>query len=248
MAQDYGKIQSAQRTMQLLELLAAHSGQLSVTQIAKLMDVSIASVSRLLATLSELGYVEKNAETHRYSLSYMLYALGSRSVSSNALVRALIPVANSVARKYDVSVNINSMAGRDAVLLWRVTRFFNKDLDFIGGETAPAYCTSAGKAMLSTYSEERLADYLSHIDLSGVQNKHITESTLREELSQVAKRGYSVCPEEYVSGVFSISFPLRDRTGGVFAFTVITRMNDVARITSEAVLRDISSRLPALIK
>ena len=70
----------------------------------------------------------------------------------------------------------------------------------------------------------------------------------REELSQVAKRGYAVCPEEYVSGVFSISFPLRDRTGGVFAFTVITRMNDVARITSEAVLRDISSRLPALIK
>lgn len=236
-------IEAVSKTLRIIEILAAHGGDLTVTQIAKMLDCSVSSADRFLHTLQNAGYVVKNEYTNRYELSFSLYAVGSRYVQNNYMVRALIPVAHAVSRKYDISVNINAMAGTSPILLFKVSRFYNKDLDFFSGEQAPAYCTSSGKAILSTYTPRQLDEYFSKVELIAYQEQELSEEKLREELKTIRRCGYAVCQEEYVSGVFSISFPVKDRNSKVFAFTLIMNKSDRSRIQRPEVLLDISSSL-----
>lgn len=246
MEQKTGNVEAVAKTMKLIEVLAKHGGDLTVTQIAKMIDCSISSADRFLHTLQDLGYVVKNEYTNRYELSFSLYALGSSYVRGSYMVRALVPIAHEISGKYNVSVNINSMAGLNPMLLFRVARFYNKDIDFFGGEQAPAYCTSSGKAILSTYSPRQLDDYFSRVSLVPYQDQVCTEDTLREELMTIRKCGYASCIEEYVSGIVSVSFPVVDRNSKVFAFTIIMKRNDKNRILRPEVLLDIQNKLKAL--
>lgn len=239
-------IEAASKTLRILEILAAHGGDLTVTQIAKMLDCSVSSADRFLQTLHNAGYVIKNEYTNRYELSFSLYALGSRHVKNHYMVKALITVANAVSQQYDVSVNINTMAGLEPMLLFRVSRFYNKDLDFFVGEQAPAYCTSSGKVILSTYTPAQLDDYFSRVNLVAYQEHELSEKKLREELKTIGKCGYALCRGEYVSGIDSISFPVRDRNAKVFAFTLIMKKEDSRRILRPEVLLDISKRLAQL--
>lgn len=129
-------IESVRKTLRLMEILAAHNGELTVTQLAGMLDCSVSSSNRFLQTLLHAGYVEKNPYTNRYMLTYQLYTLGHQLIEHNYMVQAMIPIAHTISQKYDISVNINGFSGKEPLLLFRMTRFYNKDLDFLSGQSA----------------------------------------------------------------------------------------------------------------
>lgn len=239
-------IEAVTKTLKILEILADHGGDLTVTQISKMLGGSVSSTDRYLHTLQNAGYVVKNTYTNRYELSFSLYALGGRYVKNNYMVKALKNVANAVSQQYNVSVNINVMAGMEPMLLFRVSRFHNKDLDFFVGEQVPAYCSSSGKVVLSTYSPAQLDEYFANVRLMNYQEHELSEKSLREELKTIAKCGCAMCRGEYVSGIYSVSFPVRDRNSKVFAFTIIMKKEDSHRMLKPEVLLDIQKRLECL--
>ena len=133
--------------------------------------------------------------------------------------------------------------GKEALLLFRVPRFYNKDLDFLSAETAPAYCTSSGKVILSQLDAEQLDAYFDGLQIRSFQKRQLTEEDLRAELQLTRRRGYAVCQEEYVSGVFSISFPYRDLSGHLYALTLIAPMREKKRITQPELLKEVRQML-----
>ncbi len=236
-------VYTVKKTLQLLRLMTEHNGTLTVSQIADRLESSVSSATRFLQTLQEQGYVQKNRQTGHYELNYMLYSLGSELVRNDATVEKLRPLAHEVSQRYDISVNINTILGKNAILLFPVSRFYNKDLDFHIGQTAPAYCTSSGKAILSQLSEQELNLYFENLPLRSFQGNVYTEEGLREELKAAKKNGYAVCREEYVSGVFSVSFPLRDVNDRRYAFTLIMPMRRKKDIFKASVLKEIQVQL-----
>ena len=236
-------IESVRKTLKLIELMAQHGGSLTVTQIAESLDCSVSSANRFLQTLLLENFARKNPETNRYELTYRMYALGAANVAHDATMKKLIPIAHAVSQKYEVSVNINGMEGENAILLFRVTRFHNKDLDFFSGEMAPVYCTSSGKAILSMMEPEKLDPMLKRLQMRAFQGESISVEQLKEELRIARQNGYAVCQEEYVSGVFSFSLPVRDRNGHPYAFTLIMPMRDRKRVFRKEVIREIQTQL-----
>lgn len=236
-------VEAVEKTLKLIEIMSMHSGELSVTQIAELLGCSISSANRFLQTLQNSGYVEKNKRTKRYEMSYKINMIGYLNLQRNKAIQNLIPIANAVSQKYGISVNINTITNGNAMLIYKVAKEYHKDIDFLPGQVAPAYCTSSGKAILSTYSLQQLREYLDGTVLMSYQGKSVSEEALIRELDTVRQVGYSVCDEEYVSGIFSLSFPIESKMGEVFAFTLIMPMKDRNRIISTSVLREIQNRL-----
>jgi len=72
----YFFISSLAKGMNILELLSDNEG-LSVTQVAKIMNINRASSHRFLATLRELGYADKD-DNLRYSLTSKVIELGTK--------------------------------------------------------------------------------------------------------------------------------------------------------------------------
>ncbi|MCR5137382.1 MAG: helix-turn-helix domain-containing protein [Oscillospiraceae bacterium] len=239
-------IESVRKTLKLLALMAQQGGSLTVTQIADMLDCSVSSANRFLQTLLLENFARKNPETNRYELTYRMYALGASNVAHDPSMEKLIPIAHAVSQKYDVSVNINGVEGENAILLFRVTRFHNKDLDFFSGEMAPVYCTSSGKAILSLMEPEELEPILEKLQFRAFQNESVSIEQLREELRIARQNGYAVCQEEYVSGVFSFSLPVRDRRGHSYAFTLIMPMKDRNRVFRREVIQELQSRLSCI--
>lgn len=236
-------IEAAEKTMKLIEILAANAGDLTVTQIAKYLDCSISSANRFLQTLQKSGYVNKNNHTKRYELTYKINAVSYVNLQKNPDIQKLIPIANAVSQNYDISVNINTVANGSAMLIYRVANTYNKDLDFLTGQVAPAYCTSSGKVILSTFSEAELNEYFDSTLLRSFQGSAVSREALTEELKLIRKNGYAICDGEYVSGVFSLSFPVKSQRGAVYAFTLITPAKERKKILNPSVLAEISKHL-----
>ena len=54
-----GNLQSVRRALRALELISEH-GELGVTELGRKLDVHKATASRLIATLAERGFVERD--------------------------------------------------------------------------------------------------------------------------------------------------------------------------------------------
>lgn len=240
MSKNSDNIEAVEKTLRLLEIMSAHNGALTVTQIAGELDCSVSSANRFLQTMQNSGYVRKNEVTKKYELTYKVFSTSFRMKENDKVLHRLITLANTVSQKYDVSVNINTLFEKDAMLLYKVMRSYSKDMDFFTGELAPAYCTSSGKVLLSLYSEAELDDYFRDLTFIWYQSQEISEESLREELRTVRKQGFAVCDEEYISGFFSYSLPYNDGKGHVYAFTVIAPLKDKSRVFNPKVIGEIN--------
>lgn len=239
-------ISSARKVLQIIDIMSKRNGELTVTQLAKLLDCSISSTNRFLSTMRAAGYVDKSSVTNRYYLTDRLFIVCNSILNNNRTLRTLIDLAHLLSQKYNVSVNINTMYNYTPLMLYRDTTLYNKDLNFLIGQTAPAYCSSSGKAMLSLCSSAELDKLFETLEIRPYQHQPLTAESVRAEIEQAAKTGFAVCAEEFVSGVFSISFPLLDSVGDVYALTLITTMKDRKNIYTAEVINDVKTRLQEL--
>ena len=82
------------------------------------------------------------------------------------------------------------------------------------GSRIPAYCSSMGRVLLSTLSEDDLSDYFSKVRMVAYTDRTVTEeSALRDILNGVRQRGYAVVEEELEIGLRSIAVPVRGASG-----------------------------------
>ena len=81
-------VAAVERALTVLEILADANEPLGVNEIARRLDVSASSASRLLGTLAAHGLVEKVPATGRFRLGVRLLQLGTH-VLQRLDVRAL---------------------------------------------------------------------------------------------------------------------------------------------------------------
>ncbi len=248
MYKDPYTIASVQRAFQIMEVLSFQNGALSVSQLAEYIDVSQSTATRILQTLADCGWVEKSSKTNRYFLSNYSYQFTNRLVQSNAFIQKHVALAHLIAHKYHMIIDFDSLLGKNTVLLYRIAHSYERKYEFMSGQGIPAYCSSAGKAILSQLPENELSVYFKNLDMIRYQRRTITtEAALREELKKIRKAGYATSHEEYMEGLVSLSFPARDRYAQNYAFTVLTSISNRQLLFSENTIHYIRGKLQEII-
>jgi IclR family pca regulon transcriptional regulator len=114
-----------------------------------------------------------------------------------------------------------SMAVLDDLEIVYVARVPTNRVMTIGlnvGSRLPAYCTSMGRVLLAALPEEVLAKQLSMVTPEKFTPQTITSKVkLRDELRDVARRGWSLVDQELEAGLRSLAVPVRSRSGTVAA-------------------------------
>lgn len=238
---DYN-IASVGKALQLIDLLSRKNGQLSVQTLAEKLDVSPSNVTRLLQTMADAGFVKKSGKTNRYLLSNKFYVIASNMLYSNECVQKYLPVARRVAEKLSATVTLNSLYGKSAVMLARAGSLYRIE-DFSVGNLSPAYCSSAGKVMLSTLSETQLSNYWTGLEFEQFQrNTIMDEDRLCRELEQIRKDGFATDHEERYIGLVSVSFALHE-FAQPYAFTTIMPASRWAELTADSTIAYIRKNL-----
>lgn len=239
-------VKSAMRTLDILEYVVAHGRPLVAQEIAAALLIPVSSLSYLLTTLVERGYLAR--EGRRYSPGPRLERLHARepvfSLAERAapLVRALRVQLNETASFF---------VRRDWTCEALVTETSDHALRYAvqTGRRVPLHGFAAGKALLSTLTDAELARYFAETERTAFTASTIrSEAGLRAEIFAIRQTGFAHTREEHTPGIHGIArLALVDGEPiGAFSFAIpIVRLDPALEAKAAALLQRITDLIAA---
>lgn len=249
--QSSSSVQTIQRASAILRCFMESEEELGVIRLSRQTGIHKSTVSRILSTLREEGFVEQNPETGKWHLGLGLLNLAGAVLERLDLRKVtLIPLRNLAAQTQE-TISITVLDGNECVNIENIPS--PKSIHHAGrlGRRTPLHCTSTGKVFLAFLSPEEQDALISVTMLPCTENSIVDKHVLEQELDRVRKQDYAIAHEEYEEGLSAIAAPIRDHTGDVIATISISgpsyRMepNQIAKFISplKETAQDISTRL-----
>jgi len=205
----YYKINSVEKTMKILELLA-EKGELSVSEAATHLDLNRSTCHRFLVTLRELGYVVQNTLS-RYRLSFRIFQLGNKVANRVQVRRIAYPYLQELSNLFNETINLGYWDNNEIIHLEKIDSTEILRIDPRIGSRVPAHCTSLGKAILAYLPEEELNAFLKSMPLKAITSHTITtKEKLVQELEKIRKQGFATDSEELCIGLRCVASPVFD--------------------------------------
>ena len=196
------QVKSATRTLDIIEYVVAHNRPLVAQEIAVALGIPVSSLSYLLGTLVDRGYLAR--EGRRYSAGPGLQRLqaspGGFSLAERAapLVRTLRVQLNEttsffVRSEWDVEAIVTETS--EQALRYAVPT----------GTRLPMHALASGKALLAALPDDELDRYFAETERVRFTPATVTaEKALRRELAEIRTTGFAVTDEEFSLGIRGI--------------------------------------------
>lgn len=209
-------IQSLDRALNILDILADRDGPIALTELANEMGLDSSTVYRLVATLRAHGYAQQDERDRRYSLGPKAIELGQKALGKFTLRSKGSPFVRELASKTGETAHLASMVGGQPIYVDK--RVGSGPLTIsaqIGGVALP-YCTATGKAIAAYLPDAELDRLLGQTEFRKLTEKTIADvEALRKHLEDVRQQGYAVDEEEYHPGIRCLAAPIFDHRGSV---------------------------------
>ncbi|UNC90883.1 IclR family transcriptional regulator [Candidatus Contubernalis alkaliaceticus] len=226
------RVQSVERALYLLEILSQVGNPMTLSDISEKAGLNISTVHRLLHTLISHQFVQQDLNSGRYRLGLRIFEIGSKALYSLDIRQVARPDLQELVDTCNETVNMAILDQGEVVYIEQVESTNMIKMFARVGSRGPAHCTGAGKVLLSYVEEPELTNILKNKGMASFTPHTITEpNQLREELSLIRERGYSLDIEEMEEGVKCIAAPIRDHEGRVIAAVSIS--GPVARMTEK---------------
>ena len=205
------------RVMNLLSVVAANSGTLSVAELAAETGLPKPTVHRLCQQLEASVYFIRDPASRHYSVGHRLWDMGLNVVNVG-----LLPERHAILQKLVNEIgetcNLSMRVRNQSVYIDRVESRWPLRLNLEPGSLVPLHCTASGKIFLSAMPRERRQKLLSIAGLPAHTPQTITElDRMEEEVELIKKRGYSIDDEEFLEGLVALAVPVRNSQGAIVA-------------------------------
>ncbi len=205
--------QTLDRGLLILELLVRNNAKLSISEIARELDVHRTIAHRLVSTLEARSYIVR-VTGNKYKLANKLITLASNI--DNQLRSIARPFLLALSREFDETVHIVTLEGTDVLFLDAYEGSKALRVTSRVGQFLPAHATSVGKAILATLTKEELKALYPNNSIAKVGPETLGKrSELFEQLDAVRESGYAVSSQESELGVGSVGVAIIDPAGQV---------------------------------
>ena len=234
-------VQSLERGLAVIRAFDAHHRELTLSEVARICDLTRAAARRFLLTLTDLGYVRTDGRL--FSLTPRVLELGYAFLSSLSLPDVAEPHLEQLSAEVHESSSVSVLDGDDVVYVARVPTRRIMTVAINVGTRFPAYATSMGRVLIAHLPAEQVEAYLERVRLERLTARTVgSVAELRDELARVREQGYAIVDQELEEGLRSMAAPVGGRSGGVAA---AVNVSVHASRTSVAAMR--AELLPALL-
>lgn len=217
-------VKSADRVVELLELLTARGEPLALSDIVAELSIPKSSAHALLKTLQFRGLLVCGNDG-RYQTSTKWLGLVSRALESASggesvnLRQAAYPIMLRLSEDLGMTCNLAVLDGDSVVYVDKVhPRTSALNLNTHIGARLPASATGLGKSLLAGLDTESLEEWIRTYELRSLTPKSIVRvPELRRALEETAKLGYAVDDEESHEGVVCVAASISDYRNQVMA-------------------------------
>jgi len=193
-------VPAAERTLDLLETLAAAPDGLSAGELIETLRISRSSLFALLNTLKARNYIEQNDERGRYRAGPALYTL------TPAPQRELAALLDAFQTDPELSLLNETIAlarldGPDTIIIARQESHHPVRVVLDIGQRRPAHATAAGLILLAGLPPGAIERHLAGVrsadfnplPLSQVQQ----EGQAQTQYDDIIEAAYPICPDGY---------------------------------------------------
>lgn len=227
-------LQTVDRALDILEQVGASGNGITLTELSMRVGLSKATVSRLVASLANRGYVGRDPNSLRYRLGPSILNLTGEFLQSIEFREVAVPHLRELQRLSEETANLAIMDGSEVVYIDRIESPHAVKASFRVGKRAPAHCTALGRAMLAYTDRDQVRLLLGNGELPRCTIRSIVSlEDLLAELDKVQTQGVAVDDQEHQIGVRCLGAPVFDITGRIIA--AISVSGPVSRIPTKRV-------------
>ncbi|ABG94798.1 MULTISPECIES: IclR family transcriptional regulator [Rhodococcus] len=208
----------------LMEALARERIATS-TRLTEILDEPVSSVYRMLATLSEIGWVEQIGHRGAYRVGGRLLSLSGELTRRLDIRRAAGPVLRAIHEATGETTFMCVRHGTRAVCIERVDGIRVNSRVLRLGRSLPLHVGAAPRALLAfedraawdEYASAALSEDLLHMG---------SRSTLYAELDEIRSLGFALSDNTVTPGIAAVGAPIFDHRGDVAASLSVSGLRD----------------------
>jgi IclR family transcriptional regulator, KDG regulon repressor len=241
-------------TFRALEAFEDASIELSLQEVSTRAGISKSSAYRILFTLENLGYVNKNSSTGKYHLGLKILEAARKVRAGCGLVQVSRPFLEELRDRFTETVNLAVLQNDQIVYVEIFESSHSFRMTGEVGSRAPLHATAIGKSIAAFQDRSRLKKLVSLNPFKRFTPHTLTrQAQFMKSLEEVRLQGYSLDEEEIELGACCLAAPILNNAGVAVAAMSIAGPAPRIRQKQQAIIdglrkaaAEISARLELL--
>jgi len=201
-------IKSVKKSFEILFLFNNRDPKLSAQEISRKIGIPVSSIYRYLTTLENMGVLEYDAKSRKYTLGLRLFEIAAFIYTELELRRIARASLRNLAEQTKETVYLIGLHGDKAICIDRIESNFAVRLSINIGDTFPLYSCATGQAIMA-YLPKQLQEKIIKGGLERFTEHTVADaSSLRSKLRQIAKQRFAYSNGEFDEGARAVSAPI----------------------------------------
>lgn len=206
-----GTIQSLERGLSILTILAKSARPMSLNEVAAYFSIDRSSVFRLIKTMVKNGFIAQDADTKRYTLGFKILELAGALNDNLRLEESLRPLLQEVCAETRQNTHLAILDEQEVVFVAVEQPRDAITLSISIGTREPATHTALGRALLAFADPAQVDRVLSAAPFTRYTAATVTRpDDLRRILSEIRRDRLAFDNEEYRTGITCFASPVFD--------------------------------------
>jgi DNA-binding IclR family transcriptional regulator len=225
---------TVERAGDVLDLFSTDFPEWGVTEVAAQLGTSKSTAHALLATLAEIGLLERT-RSGRYRLGWRILALGRTVLATSSFRCGAQATMRRLVARHGETVHVAAWERNCTVeVLATVPEGGVMTPAGLLGPRVPPHASAAGKVLLSYRPAFELERGVREARVLAVTPHTITDAAaLNQELERIRTRGYAWDIGEAAAGIASVAAPITGKDGVVAAISISAPVDRFERLGHE---------------
>lgn len=229
------------KALSVLDQVAGFGRPVRFSELLETSDYPKATLYRLLQTLLQQGMVSLDPDRQTYSLGVRLVRLAHQAWRQSSLAPVAAPYVEELSRIAGETVHLAQLDNGQVLYVDKRNARVPVEMYSQAGRVGPVYCTGVGKAMMAFLPEdEQDAIIVQQSFHRFTDHTYTTAVSLRDELSEIRKRGFAYDREEHEPGIICVAVPILTQNGRVLGGLSLTSTTERHSLSS------LEAHLPAI--
>lgn len=208
-AEGRNAVKSADRVLDLFELLAVWNQGMSHSDIAEALKIPKSSLSQLLKNLLARGYVAYLPDSKTYALGLKFGQMARQTSQTRDLIDLAQATLEEVTKLTGESSALNVLHGMSSQVAASADGVQRLLTHMHVGDLAPLHATSGGKAILAFLPEAIREDYLLKAAFPMITPNTLSSAAqVRRQLERIRRELFAEVYEEFTVGIVGFAVPV----------------------------------------
>ncbi len=210
-------LDSVSKSLKILKCFTSERPVHRVSELSRTLNMNKSSVSRILSTLANEGFVIKDENSRTFRLGTAALIMGNACKYSFEVYSEARPILMELVENLNETVQLAILDRTEVVFIESME--CKHPLRYMAsvGSRSPVHCSSSGKALLA-FRNDDLIEQIIEAGLPRWTARTITnEQSFREEIARIRKQGFALSLEERFEGVIAVAAPVFDDEGNAVA-------------------------------